>query len=99
MGVLVILADSIALMIGSLLVAGLLTFSAWWVADRFNRPWAALIVLLALFAGMLASPLESSLFVRMVAVFGIVGTGLLYFVGRGEEAMPAEKDSTSSRRP
>jgi hypothetical protein len=32
-------------------------------------------------------PLEHSLFIRMVAVFAIVGTGLLYFIGDGEHAI------------
>lgn len=85
MGIVTIFADSIALMIGSLLAAALLTFAAWWLADRMHRPWVGLVLLLAMFGGMLISPLEASLFVRMMAVFGIVGAALLYVMSRSDE--------------
>ena len=81
MGVASILADGVGLMIGSLLGAALLTFAAWWLADRVQRAWIAPVLLAAVMACLLASPLEASLFVRMVSVFGLVGAGLLWFVG------------------
>ena len=80
MGVFSILIDSIGLAIGSLLAAGLLSYAAWWLADRSHRSWVASAFLLALCAGMLFSPLERSLFVRMTTVFSFVAAALLYFI-------------------
>jgi hypothetical protein len=45
MGVVSIMLDAVGLMIGSLFCAGLLTFSAWWLAGRLHRPWTALVML------------------------------------------------------
>jgi hypothetical protein len=99
MGVLSIMMDAIALMIGSLLCAGMLTFAAWWVADRIHRPWVALIMLASVCAALLISPLEHSLFVRMLAVFGIVGTGLLYFMGDDEGNTMTPATAAKDRKP
>lgn len=92
MGVVTIMLDAVGLMIGSLFCAGVLTFAAWWVAGRLHRPWTALLMLALVCGALLISPLEHSLFIRMVAVFGIVGTGLLYFIGDGENAIGAHHD-------
>ncbi len=88
MGIVDILADGMGLMLGSLLAAALLTFSAWWLADRVRRPQVALFALGVIVVGLLVSPLEHSLFVRMVAVFAMVGMGLLWFVGPDGAALP-----------
>ena len=85
MGVFSILVDSIGLAIGSLLAAGLLSCGAWWLADRIHRPRVATALLVVLYIGMLVSPLERSLFVRMMAVFGFVAAILIYFIG-GDDA-------------
>jgi hypothetical protein len=92
MGVVSIMLDAVGLMIGSLFCAGLLTFSAWWLAGRLHRPWTALVMLAVACGVMLVTPLEHSLFIRMVAVFAIVGTGLLYFIGDGEHAIGPHHD-------
>ena len=94
MGVASILADGVGLMIGSLLGAALLTFSAWWLADRAHRCWVAPVLMAVVVTGLMLSPLEASLFVRMLAVFGLVGAGLLWFVGADGAALPigAERD-------
>ncbi|WP_068080383.1 hypothetical protein [Novosphingobium rosa] len=80
MGMIAIFADGAALMIGSLLVSGLLCTLAWMAADRLHRPWAALVMLAVGVCVLLVSPLEQSLFVRMVSVFTVVGAALLSFV-------------------
>jgi hypothetical protein len=92
MSVASILADGLGLMMGSLLAAGCLTLAAWWLADRMHRAWLAPVVLALVMVLLLASPLEASLFVRMVAVFGLVGAGLLWFVGHGAAASPGEHE-------
>lgn len=86
-------------MIGSLIGAALLTFSAWWLADRVHRPWVAPVALAVVVAGLLVSPLEASLFVRMVSVFGLVGAGLLWFVGSHAGALPIERDGSAMAFP
>lgn len=80
MGMITIFADGAALMIGSLLASVLLCSLAWMAADRLHRPWAALVMLVVVVCGLLVSPLEQSLFVRMVSVFTVVGAALLSFV-------------------
>jgi hypothetical protein len=82
MDMLAIFADGLGLMIGSLLLAGGLTFFAWWLGEALNRPWVGGVVILLVIAGLLGSPLEQSLFARMLAIFGIVGGILLWFVRR-----------------
>ncbi|WP_343610653.1 hypothetical protein [Novosphingobium sp.] len=79
MGMISLFADGAALMIGSLLVAVLLTIAAWVAADKLHRRWVSLVLLGVVVAGLLVSPLEQSLFVRMVSVFLVVG-GLLLSV-------------------
>lgn len=92
MGVVSIMLDAVGLMIGSLFCAGLLTFSAWWAAGRLHRPWVAVLLPGAVCAGLLGTPLEHSLFIRMVAVFGIVGVGLLCFIGGDDQAIGSHHD-------
>ncbi len=96
MGIASILADGLGLMIGSLIAAALMTLAAWWLADRAHRPWLAPVMLAAVVAGVLISPLEASLFVRMVSVFGLVGAGLLWFVGHGTGNAPVEHEAAGS---
>lgn len=83
MPVVSILADGLGLMLGSLLGAACLTLAAWWLAERMHRVRLAPALLALGMAILLISPLEASLFARMVAVFGLVGAGLLWFVCHG----------------
>jgi uncharacterized BrkB/YihY/UPF0761 family membrane protein len=80
MDMIAIFFDGAGLMIGSLLVAAALTFCAWWLAGVLHRPLVAVVLPLAVAAGLLGSPLEASLFVRMLSVFTVVGAALLWFV-------------------
>jgi uncharacterized BrkB/YihY/UPF0761 family membrane protein len=80
MNMMAIFLDGAGLMIGSLLVAAALTFFAWWLAQVLHRPLVAVVLPLAVAAGLLGSPLEDSLFVRMLAVFALVGAAFLWFV-------------------
>lgn len=84
MGMLAIFADGVALMLGSLLAAVMLAFGAWWIGDTLRRPWVSLVLLIVLVTFLLASPLERSLFVRMVTVFEIASLGLLFFIWRDD---------------
>lgn len=86
MSILALFFDSIGLSVGSLAAAGLLSFAAWWLAERIHRSWITWLLLLALYTGMLISPLERSLFVRMTAVFGLVAAALLYFLPGDDKA-------------
>lgn len=81
MGVLSIFVDGFGLMAGSLLGSALLTFGAWWLADRLHRAWIAPALVVAVVTATLLTPLEASLLVRMMVVFAMVGAGLLWFVG------------------
>jgi intracellular septation protein A len=92
-----IFADGAALMIGSLLASVLLCSLAWAGADRLHRPWAALVMLAVVVCGLLASPLEQSLFVRMVSVFTVVGALLLSFVVLDRSVKQETAEITRSR--
>jgi hypothetical protein len=96
MGVMSIVGQSLALMIGSLLAACLVTVALWALAERIGRPWVALVLLPLLCAAMVLSPLAHSLFIRMLALFVLVGAGLLCCLGRPQAMPPAAIDR---RRP
>jgi hypothetical protein len=96
MSIVSIFADGVGLMIGSLLAAACLTFAAWWVADRMGRVWLAPVLLALAVAATLISPLEQSLFVRMLTVFGLVGAGLLWFVGRDGAVLPIASEGEAA---
>lgn len=99
MNIISLFADGAALMIGSLLVAILLTIAAWVAAERLHRRWISLVLLAVAVVGLLVSPLEQSLFIRMVSVFLVVG-GLLLSVtvlDRGE-ALGADVAARPTRR-
>jgi FtsH-binding integral membrane protein len=99
MGMISIFADGAALMIGSLLVSVLLCSLAWMAADRLHRPWAALVMLAIVVCGLLVSPLEQSLFVRMVSVFTVVGALLLSFVVLDRSVKQETAEITRARMP
>lgn len=80
MGIMAIVVDGVALMIGSLLCAIACTLLAWWIAQRVHRCWLGPVLLLGMVAGMLVTGLERSLFVRMVSVFAVVGMVFIFFV-------------------
>jgi hypothetical protein len=85
MSIFAIFCGSVGLTLGSLLVAGLLGFAAWWLADRIHLSWITWLILLVLYTGMLLSPLKHSLFVQMTAAFGLVTAALLYFRPREDK--------------
>lgn len=98
MGMIALFADGAALMIGSLLVAVLLTIAAWVAADKLHRRWVSLVLLAVVIVGLLVSPLEQSLFVRMVSVFLVVGGLLLSVTVLDRDEAPGEHGSVRPGR-
>lgn len=93
MPMLKILAVAIGMTLGSLLMAIFLSSLAWWFATRIHHPrWGASFLLIIIGGAWLAS-LGHSEFVKMATVFGLVASGLLYFVGREEQGRDPSGDA------
>lgn len=104
MPMLKILAVAMGVTLGSLLVAVLLSSLAWWLAARIHHPRWGAGFLLIIIGGAWLSALNHSEFVKMATVFGLLASGLLYFVGREEKGRDSSSDAkmggsaTSGRR-
>lgn len=97
MPMLKILVISIGLTLGSFLVAVSLSCLAWWVATSVHHPrWGAPLLLIIVGGAWLAA-LGHSEFVKMVTIFAVVGSGLLYFVGREEQGGGPSRDTKPGR--
>lgn len=97
MPMLKILATTVGLTLGSLLVAVSLSCLAWWLATRAHHPrWGAPLLLIIVGGAWLAA-LGHSEFVKMATVFALVGSGLLYFVGREERGGGPSRDTKPGR--
>ena len=85
MPLLKILAEGIALTVGSVLTALILAALAWDIARRLHcRRQAWLIVIVAAVTAFLA--LGESEFVRMSAILGIAASAILYLQGTEERS-------------
>lgn len=97
MPMLQILVTAVGLTLGSLLVAVSLSCLAWWLATRVHHPrWGAAFLLIIVGGAWLAA-LGQSEFVKMATVFALVGSGLLYFVGREEQGGGPSRDTKPGR--
>ena len=86
-----------ALVLGSLSVAVLLICSVSWIGDRLGYDWLAPVLLLMAILAMCLTSLEHSLFVRMLAVFAVAGSGMLLCVEHGDYAGHGQERRSKSR--
>ena len=102
MPMLKILAVALGLTLGSLAVATLLTLLAWQIATRLHHPRWSWVLLLSGIGGAWLTSLGHSEFFKLAAVFGLVASGLLYFVSASAESDERPKEdldrSITSRR-
>jgi len=84
MPVLEILAEAIGMTFGSLLGAAALAILAWWISNYIHHPRSAWIMLIVMIGGVCFSSLGQSEFVKMMAVFAGIASGILYFAARDE---------------
>lgn len=85
MPMLKILVLAVGMTLGSLLVAIVLSWLAWWVATRMHHPrWGPVFLFLVL-GGVWSTALGHSEFVKMASVFGVAAAGLLCLIGREQK--------------
>lgn len=94
MFVMTVILESIALVVGSALVAGLLCWMAVSLADRIHdHGWAAFLVLFLL-SILFLTGLTRSEFIRLSAICGLFGTLFLWISsGRDVEASGMKRRS------
>lgn len=93
MPMLKILAEAIGMMFGSLLGAVALAFLAWWISNHIHHPRFAWIMLIIAAGGVCFSSLGQSEFVKMMAIFAGIASGILYIAARDEMPEQSPKNT------
>ena len=95
MPMLEILALALGMTLGSLLAATLLTYLAWWIANRVHHRRWGWALMLGMIGGVWFGISGHGEFFKMAAVFGLVGSVALYF---GAHAMQSEPSSGDAKQ-
>jgi hypothetical protein len=98
MPMLKILAEAIGMMFGSLLGAAALAYLAWWISSHIHYPRVAWIMLILAAGGLCFSSLGQSEFVKMMAIFAGIASGILYIAARDEIPEQSPKSTRTNRR-
>jgi predicted small integral membrane protein len=97
MPMLMILAETIGMALGSLFAAALLAFFAWRISNYIHHPRSGWIMLIITNGGVWFISLGHGEFIKMMAVFGVAAAGLLYLVAQDERSEPSSKDTEINR--
>lgn len=98
MPMLKILAEVIGMTFGTMLGAAALAILAWWISNHIHHPRFAWIMLIVTIVGVCFSSLGQSEFVKMMAVFAGIASGILYFAARDEIPEQSPKNTRTNHR-